>query len=899
MVATDYKEKFNEEVKEFKSNKKKYKGMLNKRKYYHRKWYTLWISKKYHTMQTYLKRLSKVDKMKKKWEIRKSSVLYNRKLEKTKETKRSKIRNKAFSYAKNNLKYYKTLNKHIREAQNADKILRIQEDKEIALATKAVDSSDINAELAVNFNIDLSDFSSPKKILKRLKDLEEKDLERFRKIINRYNSMNADDEIYIGENDDHIDMASVAEKLSSIYNSAYKAVNSNIKKKIEKNRIKRKKEIEEMQKDLKFCEKRVSGVLAEKQMFLRDEYLREDFLEFEKEYKKIKRKNNISSALVSECGKKNIHEMEDPINQKKEIETVLIDYINSDNYEPEEEDKDTFSSIWRAILNFFGLSSDEKMPDSINKSINDKLERAVGGTPRTKDADEKNTPEQNAGRTNPALTLRDPKRPDVELSKDSEAQKPTKTTTPTSPSHAQEGSSQQQPQNPQSVQQPQNPQLGQQPQNSLLTQLLQQNPLLAQLVEQNPLLIQSLQKNPLLMQLLQQNLQLGQQLQNQQLGQQLQNPQLGQQLQNPQLGQQLQNQQLQNPQLGQQLQNPQLGQQLQNPQLGQQLQNPLLAQLLQQNLPYVPHVSYQPSLQHYGPCIDLNTYGTLASLLEQILYKLSAGSVNYNHPYASVPVPYSNRVLPSHHQLTFREFLEDKYGTPFPYRNLPFFDPVFLENNNNLALNNSLLFLNLIISEKIKSILGNDLTLAKLNQASNQLGPDNGFPLASLNQDQASNQLGPDNGFPLASLNQASNQLGPDNGFPLVNPKVSTDVHRVFNNEAVYIDKKIQTNEDTDEINCAIEDIMSFAEEQALKFASKEGEISTETKREIMHNLVKRANLSEDVANSIVNSDLINDSRVLDILTNDASYNNSKEILTMLSSINEDFGKMFLSELSI
>ena len=858
-------EDFNRRANGFKEIEKKHKQQMKK------------IGYPNSSMARYIKQEERVNKditpkhlwfRRSKW--RRKAKIYNANLERIREGKRTRIKRRSCKYIRNKLDFYEESMRLLTHLEDIDIALRKKEDNETVERLRNIDNSSVVAKISTMIKLDLSSFDSKKEILDKLNHLSKDSFDKLNKFIREYNDGIENE----GEKISTLTKESIANDLSKIYIDAIDSVDTKHDKETNKNRENRRKKIEEIKKQLVPVEKEIKAFLERKDKFIGDTLLFDDFQKIEKRFRSIYRSHDIEEDLLSKCLEEDVNSIADPDEKKEKIEGLFNDYIsNSETYKAEEGDDSIFASIWKNILKFFGLSSDEKMPDSINESINDKLERAVGGTPRTKDADEKNTPEQNAGRTNPALTLHDPKRPDVELSEDSEARKPAKTTTPTSPSHAQEGSSQQQPQNPQSgqqpknpqsVQQPQNPQLeqqpqnpqsgqqpqnpqsGQQPQNSLLTQLLQQNPLLAQLVEQNPLLMQSLQKNPLLMQLLQQNLQ--------------------------------------------------SGQQPQNPLLGQQLQNPLPAQLLQQNLPYVPHVSYQPSLQHYGPCIDLNTYSTLTNLLEQILYKLSAGSINYNHPYASVPVPYSNRVLPTPHQLTFREFLEDKYGTPFPYRNLPFFDPVFLENNNNLALNNSLL-LNLIISEKIKSILGNDFPLASLNQASNQLGPDNGFPLASLNQ--ASNQLGPDNGFPLASLNQASNQLGPDNGFPLVDPEVSTGVHRVFNNEAAYSDKETQTNEDTDEINYAVEDIMSFAEEQALKFASKEGEISTETKREIVHNLVERADLSEDLANLIVNSDLINDDRVLDVLMDDNSYDKSKNILTILSSINEDFGKIFSSELSI
>ena len=89
---------------------------------------------------------------------------------------------------------------------------------------------------------------------------------------------------------------------------------------------------------------------------------------------------------------------------------------------------------------------------------------------------------------------------------------------------------------------------------------------------------------------------------------------------------------------------------------------------------------------------------------------------------------------------------------------------------------------------------------------------------------------------------------------------------------------------------------MSFAKEQAINFAPKEEIVPVETKKTILDNLTQRANIPEKLARSIVDSDLIKDEKVLSVLTDTSSYNGSKNILSILSSVNNEFKKILKLE---
>ena len=753
--------------------------------------------------------------------------------------------------------------------EDMDMALRKKEDDEVAKRRRNIDNSSIVAKISKMIGLDLSSFDSKRKILEALNQISEDNFDKINKLIREYNDSTKNE----GEKISTLIKESIADDLSRIYVQAVDSIDTKYDKETNKNRKNRRKKIEDIKKQLIPVEKEIKAFLEEKDKFVGDALLFDDFQEIENRFRSINRSRDIEEDLLSKCLEEDVNSIADPDEKKEKIEGLFNDYIsNSENYKAEEGDENIFTSIWKNILKFFGLYQEEELPESINKSINEKLRSSTTEKSKTKNTNhEEETKEESQKEetsseiegkdTNPALTLRDPRKPDVKLSEDYKTQTPAQTTTPVSqvPNPTQANLSQQQLQKPQLAQQPQD-------------------------VQQQLRNIQ-------------------QQLRN--IHQQPQGPQFAQQLQHPQFAQQPQH-----PQFAQQPQHPQFAQQPQD--IQQQLKN-IQQQLrdiqqqhiqLQQDFPFSsPHrftrCVFPANYDEYGqerrfiPRYD--PFVGIYNLLEQILYKLNAGHINYDHPYVSMPLPHLNRILPQPFQLTFKEYLEQKYNTPFPYRGSPFFNPNGLENNdhglnnfiilhnklleNNLALNRELL--NLIALKQNNLDLKNRFVIADQNDQN--LGQGNRFVIDDKNYQN----LGQGNRFVIADQNDQN--LGQGNRFVI-------DDHGTTYNSVIYRDKETQRNRNSDEVKDAIGDIMSFAKEQAIKFASREGIVSVETKRTILNNLIERANVPEDLARSIVDSDLINDKEVLRVLTDTSLYNGN--ILSILFSVNDEFKNILKSEIS-
>ena len=877
-------EDFNRRANSFKKIKKKHRQQMKK------------IGYSDSSMARYIKQEERVNKditPKHLWfrhfKWRRKAKIYNANLERIREGKRTRIRRRSCEYIRNKLDFYEESMRLLTHLEDMDITLRKKEDDEAAKRLKNINKSYVVAKISTMIKLDLSSFDSRKKILDKLNHISEDSFDKVNKFIREYNN-GVENE---GEKISTLTKESIANDLSKIYIDAIDSVNTKYDKKTQKERKKREKKIESIKKQLVSTEKEVKTFLERKDKFVGDALLFDDFQGIENRFRSINRSRDIEEGLLSKCLEEDVNSIADPDEKKEKIEGLFNDYIsNSKNYKAEEGDESIFTSIWKNIIKFFGLYQEEELPESINKSINEKLRSGTAEKSKTKNTNhEEETKEESQKEetsseiegkdTNPALTLRDPRKPDVKLSEDYETQTPAQTTTPVSqvPNPTQANLSQQQLQKPQLAQQPQDVQ--QQLRN----------------IQQQPQDVQQQLRN------------IQQQLRN--IHQQPQGPQFAQQLQHPQFAQQLQH-----PQFAQQPQDVQ--QQLRN--IQQQLRDIQQQHIqLQQDFPFSsPHrftryvfpANYDEYGQerHFIPRYD--PFVDIYNLLEQILYKLNADHINYDHPYVSMPLPHLNRILPQPFQLTFKEYLEQKYNTPFPYRGSPFFNPNGLENNdyglnnfiilhnklleNNLALNRELLNLvalkqnNLDLKNRFVIADQNDQNLGQGNrfiiadQDDQNLGQRNRFIIA----DQDDQNLGQRNRFIIADQNDQN--LGQGNRFVI-------DDHGTTYNSVIYSDKETQRNRNSDEIKDTIEDIMSFAKEQAINFAPREEIVPVETKRIILDNL-KRANIPENLAKSIVNSDLIKDEEVLKVLIDTSLYNGSKDILSILYSVNDEFKNIFKSE---